>query len=57
MGIKEQVKSGTLTPQEAMSKVSKTSATYGWCRRKINGNPVLAVNEGKVVKKNYRRKK
>lgn len=34
MGIKEQVKSGHLTPKEAMAKVSKDSHTYGWCKRR-----------------------
>ncbi len=38
MGIKEQVKSGQLTPQEAMAKVSKDSHTYGWYKRRGNKN-------------------
>lgn len=40
MGIKEQVKCGKLTPQEAITKVSKDSHTYGWCKRR--GNKVVA---------------
>jgi hypothetical protein len=36
MSIKEQVKSGQLTPQEAMAQVSPDSHTYGWCKRRKN---------------------
>jgi len=36
MSIKEQVKSGKLTPQEAMAQVSPDSHTYGWCKRRKN---------------------
>ena len=45
MGIKEQVKSGHLTSQEAMAKVSKDSHTYGWCKRRGNKTVVVPVAE------------
>jgi len=66
MGIKEQVKSGQLTPQEAMAKVSKDSHTYGWCKRRGHKHVPAPVAEAahapsdasdEKAKSQYRQKK
>lgn len=56
MGIKEQVKSGALTPQEALTKVSRTSDTYGWLKRRISGNYPRTESKPAKLKK-YKSKK
>jgi dihydroxyacid dehydratase/phosphogluconate dehydratase len=52
MGIREQVKTGKLTPREAMEMVSKTCKTYGWCQRRATGSTIpLATKETPKQKK------
>jgi hypothetical protein len=64
MKIREQVKSGKLTPQEAMAQVSPDSHTYGWCKRRGNKHVAAPVAEAapapesdEKAKNKYRQKK
>ena len=60
MSTKEQVKSGKLTPKEAMALVSPDSHTYGWCKRRASKGvvaQVTATEEEAPKKKKYRHKK
>ena len=58
MSTKEQVKSGKLTPKEAMALVPSDSHTFGWCKRRASKGIVAApVTEEEAPKKKYKRKK
>ena len=52
MNIKEQVKSGKLTPQAAMTQVAPDSHTYGWCKRRKNKvvTPPIATSDVPAAK-------
>lgn len=56
MGIKEQVKTGTLAPADALKLVDKSSATYGWLKRRISGHVQPQAPATSKVKK-YKSKK
>ena len=52
MSIKEQVKSGKLTPQDAMAQISPDCHTFGWCKRRKNKvvTPHEAMDNAPAVK-------
>lgn len=41
MGIKEQVKAGNISIEDALTKVDKSTITYGWLKRRKGGNAIV----------------
>jgi hypothetical protein len=57
MGIKEQVKSGKLAPEDAIKMVDSSCVTYGWLKRRKYGNPVVVSAPVKSKAKKHVSKK